>query len=147
MDLSKIKTLIEFVGRSNITELTVREKDTTVRIFRERTDERPLEDESVTPSVAASSDDSRAVPAETGGAMSVLPVTSPIFGVLHVAPAPGEAAFVKEGDEVEEGQTLFIIEAMKVLNRIAAPRAGCIARIAVADATEVEAGQLLAEIA
>ncbi|OCP21247.1 MULTISPECIES: acetyl-CoA carboxylase biotin carboxyl carrier protein subunit [unclassified Ensifer] len=144
MDLSKIKTLIDFVGRSNVTELTVTEKGITVRIFRERGSE-SVSGQSTVASPHGARPVGVAGDSQASGALST--VTSPIFGVLHVAPAPGEAAFIKEGDEVEEGQTLFIIEAMKVLNRIAAPRAGRITRILVADATEVEAGQLLAEIA
>ena len=66
--------------------------------------------------------------------------------MLHAAPAPGENAFVKVGDTVETGQTLFTIEAMKVFNAIVAPRAGRIVHIAALDGSEVEAGDKLAEI-
>lgn len=131
MDLSKIKTLIDFVGQSNITELTVTEKDTTVRIFRNGS---PAE---VKPAAG---------PAENL-ANTNTSVSSPIFGLLHTAPAPGEKAFVALGDAVEAGQTLFIVEAMKVFNSIAAPRAGRIVNLPAADGTEVEVGDLLAEIA
>jgi acetyl-CoA carboxylase biotin carboxyl carrier protein len=75
------------------------------------------------------------------------PVLAPIFGVLHAAPAPGENAFVKLGDMIEAGQTIYIIEAMKVFNTIAAPRAGRIVHLTAIDGGEVEAGDLLAEIA
>ncbi|WP_275791316.1 acetyl-CoA carboxylase biotin carboxyl carrier protein [Pararhizobium gei] len=134
MDLSKIKTLIDFVGQSNITELTVTEKDTTVRIFRN--------------GKPAATSAAAAKPAESAAATKTsTSVTSPIFGLLHVAPAPGEKAFVALGDMVEVGQTLFIIEAMKVFNSITAPRAGRIVSIDAADGAEVEVGDLLAEIA
>lgn len=140
MDLSKIETLIEFVGRSNVTELTVSEKDTTVRIFRDRTSGAPQK-------VAASADavENAAPSSETAAVANT--VVAPIFGVLHVAPAPGDPPFVKVGDEVVEGQTLFIIEAMKVFNKIAAPRAGRIMRLTDANGAEVEVGDMLAEIA
>lgn len=129
MDLSKIKTLIDFVGQSNVTELTVSEKDTTVRIFRTK---------AAVPATATEA------PREETGATSV---TAPIFGVLHAASAPGEKPFVALGDRVEAGQTLFIIEAMKVFNSIAAPCAGRIVRLSGIDGAEIEAGDLLAEIA
>ncbi|MFK0166385.1 acetyl-CoA carboxylase biotin carboxyl carrier protein [Rhizobium sp. NPDC090279] len=146
MDLSKIKTLIDFVGRSNVTELTVTEKDVTVRIFR-------------TPGPTASLAPERASGSATSGDVdygcgvsgkpqaSITAVKAPIFGVLHRTSAPGQGPFVKVGDMVEEGQTLFIIEAMKVFNKIAAPRAGCIRHLTEVDGGEVETGDVLAEIA
>jgi acetyl-CoA carboxylase biotin carboxyl carrier protein len=147
MDLSKIKTLIDFVGQSNITELTVTEKDTTVRIFRTRTSNKSAGPSSS--EEAAVIEAPGIVPKATEASApdtASTPVHAPIFGVLHAAPAPGEAAFVKPGDTVEAGQTLFIIEAMKVFNPIGAPRAGRIAAIAAIDGGEVEAGDILAEI-
>ncbi|EUB98882.1 biotin/lipoyl attachment domain-containing protein [Rhizobium sp. CF080] len=144
MDLSKIKTLIDFVGRSNITELTVTEKDLTVRIFRSQ----PVVGEALVGAagkqqpIAGASDGSKH--AEQA---SVFPVKAPVFGVLHRSSAPGERPFVKLGDDVKEGQTLFIIEAMKVFNKITAPRSGRIASLTETDGGEVETGELLAEIA
>ncbi|NRP75870.1 Biotin carboxyl carrier protein of acetyl-CoA carboxylase [Ensifer psoraleae] len=143
MDLSKIKTLIDFVGRSKITELRVTEKDLMVRIFRT-----PDVESTLTPSEAAGT--SPEPPLETSSETaktSAFPVKAPTFGILHRAPAPGQEPFVKIGDTVEEGQTLFIIEAMKVLNKVAAPRAGRIAQLTKIDGGEVETGDMLAEIA
>ncbi|WP_341486981.1 acetyl-CoA carboxylase biotin carboxyl carrier protein subunit [Pararhizobium sp. A13] len=143
MDLSKIKTLIDFVGQSKITELTVSEKETTVRIFRTATSNEGVPLVSVD---EAPTDISRGPP--TASAVDPgLVVTAPVYGVLHAAPAPGENAFVKLGDEVEAGQTLFIIEAMKVFNKIAAPRSGRLTRLTDIDGGEVEVGDMLAEIA
>jgi acetyl-CoA carboxylase biotin carboxyl carrier protein len=67
-------------------------------------------------------------------------VTSPMVGTCYLSPEPGSAAFVKVGDTVSEGQTVLIIEAMKTMNQIPAPRAGTIKRILVEDATPVEYG-------
>jgi acetyl-CoA carboxylase biotin carboxyl carrier protein len=67
-------------------------------------------------------------------------VTAPLVGVAYLAPTPGTAPFVRIGDPVEKGQTLLIIEAMKVMNQIRAPRAGRLARILVTDADPVEYG-------
>jgi acetyl-CoA carboxylase biotin carboxyl carrier protein len=146
MDLSKIKTLIDFVGQSNITELAVTEKDTTVRIFRTR-----RSGKGATPAdsfdASAFANATSAVPPTASPAETATPVRAPLYGVLHTAPAPGETAFVVPGDTVEAGQTLFIVEAMKVFNTVRAPRAGRIVRIAATDGGEVEAGDLLAEIA
>ncbi|MBB3132925.1 acetyl-CoA carboxylase biotin carboxyl carrier protein [Rhizobium pisi] len=139
MDLSKIKTLIDFVGRSNITELTVTEKDVTVRIFRTATGQEAVAELEQRPRSIVDAPSSGEKPSHV--------VKAPVFGVLHRAPAPGEPPFVAIGDAVEEGQTLFIIEAMKVFNTIAAPLSGCITRLTEIDGGEVETGELLAEIA
>lgn len=71
-------------------------------------------------------------------------VKSPMVGTAYLGASPGAAPFVAVGDTVREGQTMFIIEAMKVMNQIPAPRAGRIAQILVVDATPVEFGQVLA---
>ena len=70
-------------------------------------------------------------------------VTSPMVGTLYVAPEPGEEPYVKMDDMVSEGQTLFLIEAMKTMNPIRAPRAGKVTRIFVQNATPVEYGEVL----
>ncbi len=76
------------------------------------------------------------VPGEDG-------IRSPSFGILHRAPSPDAPPFVVLGDRVEAGQTLFLIEAMKVFTALPAPRAGTVDAILVASGEEVEAGQLL----
>lgn len=70
-------------------------------------------------------------------------VTSPMVGVVYTAAEPGTPPFVKAGDQVTEGQTLLLIEAMKVFNPITAPRAGRVKRILVTDGTPVEFGEPL----
>jgi acetyl-CoA carboxylase biotin carboxyl carrier protein len=70
-------------------------------------------------------------------------VTSPMVGVAYLAPQPGSPPFVRVGDSVTEGQTLLIIEAMKVMNQIRAPHAGRVAQILIADADAVEYGAAL----
>ena len=82
------------------------------------------------------------VPA-TNGAAHPGTVTSPIVGIAYLAPQPGAAAFVRIGDSVSEGQTLLIIEAMKVMNEIRAPQAGRVARIFAEDGEPVEYGAAL----
>jgi acetyl-CoA carboxylase biotin carboxyl carrier protein len=74
-------------------------------------------------------------------------VPSPMVGTVYVSPEPGKPAFVKVGDTVKEGDTLFIVEAMKTMNPITSPRAGKITEICVHDAQPVEFGQTLLVIA
>jgi acetyl-CoA carboxylase biotin carboxyl carrier protein len=85
--------------------------------------------------------------AATTSSASIAPadaVKAPMVGIVHVSPQPGAPPFVQAGDTVREGQTLFIVEAMKVMNQIAAPRAGRIAQILVTSGAPVEYGQVLA---
>ena len=70
-------------------------------------------------------------------------VKSPMVGTVYLSPQPGAAVFMKVGDMVTEGQTLLIIEAMKVMNQIRATRAGKVTRILVADGNPVEYGEAL----
>ena len=73
-------------------------------------------------------------------------VTSPMVGTVYTAPEPGAADFVSEGDMVKAGQTLFIVEAMKVMNPITAPSAGKVTKILVQNAQPIEFGEALAII-
>jgi acetyl-CoA carboxylase biotin carboxyl carrier protein len=73
-------------------------------------------------------------------------VTSPMVGTVYTAPEPGAAEFVSEGDTVKAGQTLFIVEAMKVMNPITAPTAGKVTKIFVQNAQPIEFGEALAII-
>jgi acetyl-CoA carboxylase biotin carboxyl carrier protein len=70
-------------------------------------------------------------------------VKAPMVGTAYIAPQPDQPPFVKLGDKIAEGHVLLIIEAMKVMNQIRAPRAGRVAEILVADGTPVEYGQVL----
>lgn len=70
-------------------------------------------------------------------------VTAPVVGTVYAAPEPGAAPFVSVGDTVKKGQTLLIIEAMKTMNPVAAPRAGKVAQILVEDGTPAEYGEVL----
>ncbi|MFN9711375.1 MAG: acetyl-CoA carboxylase biotin carboxyl carrier protein [Alphaproteobacteria bacterium] len=84
--------------------------------------------------------------AEAAPAAKGDPVKSPMVGTVYLQPNPGSPAFVKVGDTVEAGQTLFIIEAMKTMNPVPAPRAGKIVQVLIDDAQPVEFGEPLAII-
>ena len=87
------------------------------------------------PEAVESRDDSEAVPANA--------VAAPMVGTVYLAAEPGGAPFVSAGDEVEQGQTLVIIEAMKVMNPIPSPRAGTVKRVMIQDGQPVEFGEPL----
>ena len=74
-------------------------------------------------------------------------VTSPMVGTVYVAPEPGKPPFVKVGDQVQEGDTLLIVEAMKTMNPILSPRSGKVTEILIHDSEPVEFGQALLVIA
>ena len=94
-----------------------------------------------TPAPAQAELATAANPADHKGA-----VTSPMVGTVYTAPEPGAAEFVSEGDTVKVGQTLFIVEAMKVMNPISAPTAGKVTKIFVQNAQPIEFGEALAII-
>jgi len=94
-----------------------------------------------TPAPAPAEPSAAANPADHKGA-----VTSPMVGTVYTAPEPGAAEFVSEGDTVKAGQTLFIVEAMKVMNPITAPSAGKVTKIFVQNAQPIEFGEALAII-
>jgi acetyl-CoA carboxylase biotin carboxyl carrier protein len=87
------------------------------------------------PSATPAASDAAGDPAAHPGA-----VTSPMVGTAYLAPEPGADNFVKTGDKVSEGDTLLIIEAMKTMNQIPAPRSGTVKRILVEDGAPVEFG-------
>jgi len=70
-------------------------------------------------------------------------VTSPMVGTVYLAPEPGSAPYVQPGEKVSEGQTVLIVEAMKVMNPLPAPRAGTVTRVLVSDGQPVEFGEPL----
>lgn len=152
MDLEKIKKLIEFVGSSRVSELTVSQEGTTVRIIRENSAVSPHAASSqprTVPAAETASETPRAeeqAPASAAAAPAVSGiVAAPSFGLFHRAPSPGTPPFVEAGDEVRHGQELFIIEAMKVFSTVRAERSGRVARFIANDGEDVELGQPVLE--
>ena len=147
MDLRKLKTLIDLVAESGISELEVTEENDKVRIVNKvQTVAVAAPAVAAAPVVAAAP---AAAPAVAEAAPAAEPVvegktvTSPMVGTFYRAPNPGAEPFVKVGDQVEAGQTLGIIEAMKLLNEIEAETSGTVKEICVENAQPVEFGQPL----
>jgi acetyl-CoA carboxylase biotin carboxyl carrier protein len=161
MDLRKLKTLIDLVSESGISELEVTEGEGKVRIVKNAPPVYVQPSASYPPQLTATIPPANpAAPAEPGtgaAAAAAAPaaapapqghvVTSPMVGTFYRAPSPGADAFVQVGDTVKEGQTLCIIEAMKLLNEIESDKAGVIKEILVENGQAVEYGQPLFVIA
>jgi acetyl-CoA carboxylase biotin carboxyl carrier protein len=148
MDIRKVKKLIELLEQSGIAEIEIHEGEESVRISRHSTvavaAPAPMAP-ALAPAAPAAASEPAAAPQASGEAE--LPpghvVTSPMVGTFYRAPQPGAKAFTDVGQQVQEGDTLCIIEAMKMLNQIEADRSGVVAAILVDNAQPVEYGQPL----
>ena len=137
MDLRKLKTLIDLVAESGIAELEVTEENDKVRIVNK------VQTVAVAAPVAAPVVAAAPAPVAEEAKVEGTPVTSPMVGTFYRAPSPGAAPFVNVGDKVTAGQTLCIIEAMKLLNEIEAETSGTVKEICVENGQPVEFGQTL----
>ena len=133
MDLRKLKTLIDLVSESNVSELEITEAEGKVRIVKSGGN--------VVQQFVAAPAAEAAAPA--AAAVSGHQVKSPMVGTFYRASSPGAKAFVEVGDQVKEGETLCIIEAMKILNEIEADKSGVVTRIRADNGQAVEYGQAL----
>ena len=148
MDLRKLKTLIDLVSESNVSELEITEAEGKVRIVKgggavvQQVMAAP-----VMPAVAAPAAAVPAAPAAEAAAAPAVAqghtVKSPMVGTFYRSSAPGAKAFVEIGSQVKEGDTLCIIEAMKILNEIEADKSGTVTRILGENGQAVEYGQPL----
>ena len=148
MDIRKIKKLIELVEESGITELEVQEEEGTVRISRAAPAVAPAAIQyaaaPVAPVAAPAAAPAAAAPAEAPAAeVSGHQVRSPMVGTFYRSPSPEAKAFVEVGQTVKVGDALCIVEAMKMMNRIEADKAGMVKAILVNDGEAVEFDQPL----
>nr|WP_314691123.1 acetyl-CoA carboxylase biotin carboxyl carrier protein [uncultured Haemophilus sp.] len=148
MDIRKIKKLIELVEESGITELEVQEEEGTVRISRAAPAVAPAAIQyaaaPVAPAAAPAAASAAAAPAEAPAAeISGHQVRSPMVGTFYRSPSPEAKAFVEVGQTVKVGDALCIVEAMKMMNRIEADKAGVVKAILVNDGEAVEFDQPL----
>jgi acetyl-CoA carboxylase biotin carboxyl carrier protein len=146
IDAAAIRELAELLTETGLTEVEVEQGGVRLRVSRQ-----------VAPIVAhgpavAAPVSVAAAPVSPVAAEAPTPkregphpgaIISPMVGTVYVSPQPGAAPFVKVGDAVKEGDTLLIVEAMKTMNPIAAPRAGTVSEVCISDAQPVEFGQTL----
>ncbi|SDG27075.1 MULTISPECIES: acetyl-CoA carboxylase biotin carboxyl carrier protein [unclassified Duganella] len=150
MDLRKLKTLIDLVAESDIAELEVTEGESKVRIVKSSAlpqNQMVMMQPQAIPQYSAPAAAGAPVAAAAAPAAAAEPtghiVKSPMVGTFYRSSAPGAAAFVEVGATVKEGDTLCIIEAMKLLNEIDADKSGTITQILVENGQPVEFGQPL----
>ncbi|MDA8444502.1 acetyl-CoA carboxylase biotin carboxyl carrier protein [Paracidovorax valerianellae] len=143
MDLRKLKTLIDLVSESNVSELEITEAEGKVRIV--KSGGAVVQQYMAAPAQAAA-------PAAAAAPVAELPapaaptghiVKSPMVGTFYRASSPGAKSFVEVGSQVKEGETICIIEAMKILNEIEADKSGTVTRILGENGQAVEYGQPL----
>ena len=149
MDIRKVKKLIELLEESGIAELEINEGEESVRISRygSAPATAPVNYAAApaapTPAAPAATTASAVESDEEEGLPSGHVVTSPMVGTFYIAASPGAKQFVNIGDSVAEGDTVCIVEAMKILNQIEADASGTIKAILVENAQPVEYGQPL----
>lgn len=145
MDIRKIKKLIELIEESDIAEIEIHEGEESVRLSRYSSVQPQLP---VAPAahIALPAAAPAAVPATQSAAPEEIKgfvVKSPMVGTFYRSPTPGAKSFVELGSSVNVGDTLCIIEAMKILNQIEAEKSGVITKILMENAQPVEFGQPL----
>jgi acetyl-CoA carboxylase biotin carboxyl carrier protein len=147
MDIRKVKKLIELLEESGISEIEISEGEESVRISRYP---KPgaITTTVAVPAAPAAAPSSPAAPAAAAGTAPAPPtrgqqVTAPMVGTFYSGPAPGAKPFVEIGTEVKPGDTLCVIEAMKMMNQIESEFAGRVVSILVENGSPVEFGQTL----
>ena len=147
IDTKLVRKLADILKDTGLTEIEVEQGELRIRVARELTVQAApqmyaaapaaaVAPALAAPSAAAPAAAAPAGPAERKGDL----VKSPMVGTIYLQATPGQPPFVKPGDKVTEGQTLMIVEAMKTMNPIPAPRAGVVAEILVEDSQPVEYG-------
>ena len=140
IDAEAIRELAHLLTETGLTEIEIEQAGQRVRVARMGAPMAPVA-HTVTAPVAVTAIPAADTTKKDGHAVGA--VTSPMVGTVYVSPEPGKPPFVKVGDKVKEGDTLLIVEAMKTMNPILAPRGGTISEICIHDAQPVEFGQAL----
>lgn len=151
MDLKLVKKLLDLISETDLNEVEIEEGDFKVKVKKISTSPGPVQYQ-----VPAQAQSAVSQPAQTTApeqpqtkteAKDEQPsgevVKSPIVGTFYEAPSPDSEAFVKVGDQVKEGETLCIVEAMKIMNEIEAEFSGTVQKILVSDAQPIEFDQPL----
>jgi acetyl-CoA carboxylase biotin carboxyl carrier protein len=143
MDLRKLKTLIDLVSESNVSELEITEAEGKVRIVKGGG---PVTQSAAVPNISPAPN-AQLAPVAPSPAVAPAPtghvIKSPMVGTFYRSASPGAKPFVEIGSAVKEGETVCIIEAMKILNEIETDKAGTIVQILCENGQAVEYGQPL----
>jgi|TARA_B110001452_G_scaffold96573_1_gene79874 acetyl-CoA carboxylase biotin carboxyl carrier protein len=143
MDIRKVKKLMELLEQSGMSEIEIKEGEESVKIS--RYGNTPLQPQSFIQQPLPTSQANATPPSSTTEALSlnINSITSPMVGTYYSAPSPTAKPFVSIGQQVKEGDTIGIIEAMKIMNQIEADQSGVVVNILVKDGDAVEFGQPL----
>ncbi|ASY68483.1 acetyl-CoA carboxylase [Sinorhizobium fredii USDA 205] len=146
IDQALIRDLANILKDTDLTEIEVEQDDLRIRVSRNGTPVampmQAMPAYQMHPAMSAAPAPV-AAPAAEGGHNAKNAVTAPMVGTCYLSPAPGARPFIEVGATVKEGQTILIIEAMKTMNQIPAPRSGKVTEILVQDAAPVEYGEPL----
>ena len=145
MDLRKLKTLIDLVSESNVSELEITEAEGKVRIVKSSGAPLVMQQAAAPMALAPQATALSAVPAADAAALVPAghAVKSPMVGTFYRSASPGAKAYVEVGSVIREGETICIIEAMKILNEIEADKSGTVTKILSENGQAVEYGQPL----
>jgi acetyl-CoA carboxylase biotin carboxyl carrier protein len=141
LDARLVRELANVLNETGLTEIEVERGDLKIRVVKTLTAAPTLVAAPASPAFAPAAPEQTA-PAKAAGDA----VKSPMVGTVYLQPQPGAPPFVRVGDRVTKGQTLLLVEAMKTMNPIAAPRDGTLLELLVADGQPVEYGEPLAVI-
>ncbi|MBV9843228.1 MAG: acetyl-CoA carboxylase biotin carboxyl carrier protein [Sphingomonadaceae bacterium] len=142
VDTGLVRQLAELLDETKLTEIEVQDGDRRIRVARkvQAVAAAPIAAAAPAPAVAANA---AAAPAAAPAADHPGTVKSPMVGTAYLAPEPGAAPFIVTGKQVSAGETLLIVEAMKVMNPIVAPKGGRVAQVLVENGQPVEFDQPL----
>jgi acetyl-CoA carboxylase biotin carboxyl carrier protein len=141
VDAAAVRELAKLLKETGLTEIEIEHNGARIRVSRGGV----AAPAAAAPVPVAAPAPATAAPAAFGPPAGAVP--SPMVGTVYLSPEPGRPVFVTVGKTVKEGDTLFIVEAMKTMNAITAPKGGTVKEICVADGSPVEFGQTLAVIA
>ena len=143
MDIRKVKKLMELLEQSGVAEIEIKEGEESVKISRYGNAPIAATSFSPQPALTPSQVDSTIRAADNGSEVSGNLISSPMVGTYYSAPSPSAKPFVTIGQHVNKGDTVGIIEAMKIMNQIESDQSGTVVGILVKDGEAVEFGQAL----
>jgi len=147
MDLRKVKKLMELLESSGMAEIEIKEGEESVRISRYGEQAPIAQPISIPqPVIAAPADSNVSTSEPEKAAFKGHPITSPMVGTFYAAASPTSKPFVEAGQHVNQGETVCIIEAMKIMNQIKADQSGTVIEVLCNDGEAVEFGQTLVVI-
>jgi len=146
IDKETIRDLANILNETDLTDIEVEHGELRIRVSRNVTVQAAATVMQAAPAAVAAPVAAAVAAEPTKAELSKNAVPSPMVGTAYLAPAPGARNFIEVGTQVKEGQTLLIIEAMKTMNQISAPRAGTVKAILFEDAAPVEFGEPLVVI-